>query len=191
MSLTCFSLLSPTRTRFAFNFWMRAQRSIHVGFHFIVNEAKVTEMAHLSLAAFRTYFDRSCKQLLMDPRSSETRDVGGVVQEHRNLLLIVSEGVAFGDATAVLELRYGTVRTQGTSLVPRYSKYVQYLVYSTAVLQYLLHNPPVTQAKSRLFLLVQFPRKNFWRPLRNFTHHAVTPTITKHKGLVHAVTHIF
>ena len=82
-----------------------------MGFHFIVNEAKVTEMAHLSLAAFRTYFDRSCKQLLMDPRSSETRDVGGVVQEHRNLLLIVSEGVAFGDATAVLELRYGIYST--------------------------------------------------------------------------------
>ena len=100
-----------------------------MGFHFIVNEAKVTEMAHLSLAAFRTYFDRSCKQLLMDPRSSETRDVGGVVQEHRNLLLIVSEGVAFGDATAVLELRYGTVRTPGTSLVPRYSKYVPGLQY--------------------------------------------------------------
>lgn len=46
----------------------------------------------------------------MDPRSSETRDVGGVVQEHRNLLLIVSEGVVFGDATALLELRYGTVQ---------------------------------------------------------------------------------
>ena len=80
----------------------------------------------------------------MDPRSSETRDVGGVVQEHRNLLLIVSEGVVFGDATALLELRYGTVRTPGTLLVPTYSRYVpglQYCcitVYSTYY-RYIVH----------------------------------------------------